>query len=182
MQRRAFLETAALAAVGGAMTGGRTVSPVAHGPNEWRQHFPALSQQVNGHPLAYLDSAATTLRANPVIDAIAAFDRTANANPGAALHTLARRSSQLYDEARRTVAEFVNAVEPGEVVFTRGTTDGINLVAAAWGGANLRSGDEILIGVAEHASNMLPWQLVAKKTGAVVRYFGVDQAGRPRLD
>lgn len=157
----------------------RPFGQVGHGVEEWRRQFPALAQEIKGHRLAYLDSAATTLRPNQVIDAISQFYRTENANPGAALHTLARRASQTYEGARRTVAEFINAGDPGEVVFTRGTTDGINLVAAAWGGANLRSGDEILIGVAEHASNMVPWQLVAKQTGARVRYFGVDDTGRP---
>ena len=150
--------------------------------NEWRLQFPALGQEINGQPLAYLDSAATTLRANPVIGAVMRYERMDNANPGAALHTLARRAAAAYEGARRTVAEFINAADPGEIVFTRGTTDGINLVAAAWGGANLRAGDEILIGVAEHASNMLPWQLLAKRTGARLRYFGIDDAGHPLLD
>ena len=149
---------------------------------EWRNHFPALFQEVNGHPLAYLDSAATTLRPNQVIDALVYYYRTENANPGAALHTLARRSAAIHDGARRIVADFIGAADPGEVVFTRGTTDGINLVAAAWGGAHLERGDEILIGRAEHASNMLPWQMVAARTGATVRYFDVDDAGHPRLD
>jgi cysteine desulfurase/selenocysteine lyase len=152
------------------------------GVDEWRMQFPALQQEINGHPLAYLDSAATTLRANDVIGATMRFDRGDNANPGAALHMLARRAAEAYEGARRTVAEFVNAADPSEIVFTRGTTDGINLVAAAWGGANLKPGDEILIGVAEHASNMVPWQMIAAKTGARVRYFGIDDVGHPLLD
>lgn len=179
MQRREFLGVAAAAAAtGGLMQQSR---PAAANVDEWRRHFPALAQTVNGFPLAYLDSAATTLRPEAVIDAIADFYRTENANPGGALHTLARRANATYEGARRAVAEFINARDASEVVFTRGTTDGINLVAAAWGGANLRVGDEILIGLAEHSSNMLPWQMIAKKTGATVRYFGVDDTGHPSL-
>jgi cysteine desulfurase / selenocysteine lyase len=178
MQRREFLGVAAAAtATGGLMRQARTAS----GVEEWRRQFPALAQAVNGHPVAYLDSAATTLRPAAVIDAIATFYRTENANPGGALHTLARRANATYEGARRTVAEFINARDASEVVFTRGTTDGINLVAAAWGGANLRAGDEILIGLAEHSSNMLPWQMIARKTGATVRYFAIDDSGHPSL-
>jgi cysteine desulfurase / selenocysteine lyase len=184
MQRREFLGAAAAVAVGGHMAGTVGTSPphTAAGVEEWRRHFPALAQEVNGHPLAYLDSAATTLRPNAVIDAISDFYRRDNANPGATLHALARRANEVYGSARKTVADFINAADPGEVVFTRGTTEGINLVAATWGAANLRPGDEILIGVAEHASNMLPWQSIAAKTGAQVRYFGIDQQGHPRLE
>ena len=149
---------------------------------EWRNHFPALFQEVNGEPLAYLDSAATTLRPNQVIDAIVGYYRSENANPGAALHTLARRSAESYEGARRAVATFIGAQDPMEVVFTRGTTDALNLVASAWGGSRLRRGDEILIGRAEHASNMVPWQMIAARTGAVVRYFDLDDSGRPKLD
>ena len=151
-------------------------------PEEWRALFPALDQRVNGHPLIYLDTAATSLRPQPVIDALTRFHSSTNANPGAALHTLARRAAEAYEGARRTVAEFINAESPAEVVFTRGTTDGLNLVAAAWGGHTLRAGDEILIGLAEHASNMVPWQMIAAKTGAIVRYFGIDDTGHPSLE
>ena len=128
-------------------------------------HFPALAQAVDGQPLAYLDTAATTLRPDAVIDAISAFYRRDNANPGRTLHTLARRADEAYEGARRTVAGFIGATDPLEIVFTRGTTEAINLVATAWGGANLRAGDEILLGIAEHASSMLPWQLAAREPG-----------------
>ena len=179
MQRRTFIGAIGAAAAGGSMT---AMAWQGSEVDEWRAQFPALRQEINGHPLAYLDSAATTLRPNDVINALGRFDRGENANPGAALHTLARRSAEAYDAARRTVAESVNAADASEIVFTRGTTDGINLVAAAWGGANLKTGDEILIGLAEHASNMVPWQMIAQKTGARLRYFGFDDAGRPLLD
>jgi cysteine desulfurase/selenocysteine lyase len=149
---------------------------------EWRRHFPALRQTVNGRPLLYLDTAATTLRPVEVVEAVANFSLRENANPGAELHTLARRAADRYADARRAVAEFINARDPAEVVFTRGTTDAINLVAAAWGTANLRPGDAILIGAAEHASNMVPWQLVARRAGAELRFFGIDDFGRPKED
>lgn len=145
----------------------------------WRRHFPALEQTISGHPLVYLDTAATSQRPNEVIDAVAKFYRRNNANPGSTLHTLARRASADFDEARKAVAQFVNGSDPLEIVFTRGTTEAINLVASAWGSRNLRAGDEILVGIAEHASNMAPWQLIAVKTGARVRYFGIDDTGEP---
>jgi cysteine desulfurase / selenocysteine lyase len=189
MMRRQFIGALGVAAAGNRLPLGietrlapvGTESPAGTSAEEWRKHFPALDQMVDGHPLVYLDTAATALRPTEVIDAVANFYRRDNANPGAALHTLARRAAAVYERARQDVAEFINARDSSEIVFTRGTTDAINLVAAAWGGANLRAGDEILIGVAEHASNMVPWQLVAKRTGAELRYFGIDDVGRPLL-
>ena len=149
--------------------------------DRWRTHFPALRQEIAGRPLLYLDTAATALRPSEVEAAISDFALRESANPGD-LHTLARRAAARYDDARRTVAGFIGATDPAEVIFTRGTTDAINLVAAAWGGANLRPGDEILIGAAEHSSNMVPWILIARRTGAVLRSFGVDDEGRPLED
>ena len=177
MQRRHFIGALAVAS-GVRARAGQAGTEV----DSWRAHFPALRQTIQGHPLVYLDTAATSLRPTAVSNAIMRFDQSENANPGAALHTLARRSAAAYEGARRTVAEFINAPDPSEIVFTRGTTDGINLVAAAWGGAHLTAGDEILIGLSEHASNMLPWQLIARRTGARVRYFGIDDQGHPLLD
>jgi cysteine desulfurase/selenocysteine lyase len=181
MQRRDFVGVLGAAAFAAGESPGRWSSVVRPKAETWRDHFPALRQSIDGQPLAYLDSAATALRPNQVIDAIAGYSRTENANPGGALHTLARRSAELYEGARRTVAGHIGASDPGEVIFTRGTTDAINLVAASWGGANLRPGDEILIGRAEHASNMVPWQMIAARTGATVRYFGVRDDGHPDL-
>ena len=148
----------------------------------WRADFPALDQTVNGHPLAYLDSAATTQRAAAVLAALLDYYRHDNANPGATLHALARRAYEHYEGARRTLAAFINAAEPDEVVWVRGTTEGINLVASAWARPRLRPGDEVLLTVAEHASNLLPWRLAAGETGATVRYLDVDDEGRVRLD
>jgi cysteine desulfurase/selenocysteine lyase len=148
----------------------------------WRADFPALNQQIDGHPLTYLDSAATTQRPTAVLEALMSFYRHDNANPGSALHSLARRAYEQYEGARRTLATFLNAAEPEEVVWTKGTTEGINLVATAWARSVLHHGDELLLTVAEHASNLLPWRLVAEQTGATVRYLDVDDDGRVLLE
>jgi cysteine desulfurase/selenocysteine lyase len=148
----------------------------------WRADFPALYQQIDGYPLTYLDSAATTQRPTAVLDALMNFYQRDNANPGSALHSLARRAYEQYEGARRTLATFLNAAEPEEVVWTRGTTEGINLVATAWARPVLHHGDELLLTVAEHASNLLPWRLVAEQTGAIVRYLDVDDDGRVLLE
>jgi cysteine desulfurase/selenocysteine lyase len=137
---------------------------------------------MNGRPLVYLDSAATTQRPRAVIAAITEFYERDNANPSRSLHALARRSAEKYDAARATVARFINAADPNEVVFVRGTTEGINLAAAAWGGLNLRTGDEVLLTRGEHYSNLLPWRLAAERAGALVRYADVDDDGRIQLE
>ncbi|MGN6452178.1 MAG: aminotransferase class V-fold PLP-dependent enzyme, partial [Steroidobacteraceae bacterium] len=162
-----------------------SASSGARGPDEvtrWRADFPALDQTVNGQPLAYLDSAATTQRPAAVLAALLDYYRHDNSNPGATLHALARRSYEQYEGARRTLAAFINAAEPDEVVWVRGTSEGINLVASAWARPRLRPGDELLLTVAEHASNLLPWRLVAEEKHATVRYLDVDDEGRVRLD
>ena len=143
--------------------------------------FPALRQHVGGHPLTYLDSAATTLRPQAVIDALADFYATDNANP-APVHMLARRALARLASARQTVARFINAPSPSEIIFTRGTTEGINLIASTWGAANLRPGDEVILTVAEHNSNLLPWTRAATQARATVRVVDVDDEGRLRLD
>jgi len=143
--------------------------------------FPALRQQIGGRPLTYLDSAATTLRPQAVIDALTDFYSTDNANP-APVHTLARRAASRLTAARQTVARFINAPSPNEVIFTRGSTEGINLIAGTWGAANLRAGDEAILTIAEHNSNLLPWTRAAKQAGATVRVVDVDDDGRLRID
>ena len=157
-------------------------TPSAAGVARWRADFPALEQTVNGEPLAYLDSAATTQRPTKVLAALQDYYRHDNANPGRSLHTLARRAYERYETARRTLAGFIHAPDPDEVVWVRGTTEGINLVASAWARPRLHPGDEVLLTVAEHASNLLPWRLVAQHTGATVRFVDVDDEGRVRLD
>jgi SufS family cysteine desulfurase len=147
-----------------------------------RTQFPLLSEQVNGHPLVYLDSAATTQRPRSVLDALADFYTHENANPAKSLHTLARRSATLYEKARGTVARFLNARELEEVVWTRGTTEAINLVASSWGSANLGPGDEILVTISDHYSSLVPWQLAARRANATLRILDVGDDGRLRLD
>jgi cysteine desulfurase/selenocysteine lyase len=162
-----------------------TQNPSAAGAAEharWRADFPALDQMVNGFPLTYLDSAATTQRPAAVLTALQDYYRHDNANPGRTLHALARRAYERFEGARRTVAEFIHAQAPEEVVWVRGTTEGINLVASAWARPRLHAGDEILLTIAEHASNLLPWRLVAEQTGATIHYADVDDDGRVRLD
>lgn len=143
--------------------------------------FPALRQRVSGHPLTYLDSAATTLRPRAVIDAIADFYATDNANP-APVHALARRAGERLAAARQAVATFLNAPAPDEIVFTRGTTEGVNLIAETWGRASIKAGDEIILTVAEHNSNLLPWTRVAERAGARLHVVDVDDEGRLKLD
>ena len=147
----------------------------------WPSTFPALQQRVNEHPLSFLDSAATTLRPQSVIDALVDYYSTDNANPSR-VHTLASRAADRLSAARQTIARFVNATDPSEIIFVRGTTEGINLVASTWGAANLQVGDDIVLTVAEHASHLLPWTRAARQAGAHVRVLDVDDEGRPRLD
>jgi cysteine desulfurase/selenocysteine lyase len=177
--RRTFIETASALAAAAARPAAASVQAAAGASSSaWRQAFPALVQHVNGHPLAYLDSAATTHRPRAVIDAIAGFYAADNANPGAALHTLARRAAGLYGSARAAAARFINAASPAEVIFTKGTTEAINLVASAWGSAQIGRGDEILLTVAEHYSNLLPWRALAERAGARITVVDVDDHGR----
>jgi len=193
MPRRTFVRAAAGTGLGAAIgqaamgTSDATRSSRSGGfgsadPATWRGQFPALGQKIGGYPLAYFDTAATSLRPRPVIDSLASFYSGPSANPGATLHTLARRAAELYEGARSEVARFIGASDPLEVVFTRGTTEAINLVATAWGGAHLSAGDEILLTQAEHASNLLPWQLAAARVGAVVRYAAIDDDGHVDMD
>ena len=139
--------------------------------------FPALAQRIGHRPLAYLDNAATTLRPRAVIDAVSRFYETDNANPSASLHTLARRAAESLSAARARVARFINAANAEEVIFTRGTTEGVNLVASAWASAHIRQGDRILVTRAEHASNLFPWQRAAAQAGAEVVMADVANDG-----
>jgi cysteine desulfurase / selenocysteine lyase len=142
-----------------------------------REDFPILGREVRGKPLVYLDNAATSQKPRPVIDAVARFYALENANVHRGVHYLSERATVAYDEVRRRVARFLNAAVPDEVVFTRGTTEAINLVAQSWGRTNLRPGDEILISGMEHHSNIVPWQLLAGQTGAVVRAVPLTDTG-----
>jgi len=138
-----------------------------------RTDFPVLHQQVHGKPLVYLDNAATAHKPRAVIDALARFYERDNSNVHRGLHALSMRATDAYEGARARVAKFINAADSAEVIFTRGTTESINLVAASWGGANLKPGDVILLTEMEHHSNLVPWQLVAQRTGAKLRFLPV---------
>jgi cysteine desulfurase/selenocysteine lyase len=147
-----------------------------------REDFPILAQLVRGKPLVYLDNAATTQKPRSVIDAVARFYSTENANIHRGVHYLSERATEAYEAVRRRVASFLNAPSARQIVFTRGTTESINLVAQAFGRSVLRSGDEILITGMEHHSNIVPWQLVAAATGATVRAAPISDAGELDVD
>jgi cysteine desulfurase / selenocysteine lyase len=142
-----------------------------------RQDFPILSQRVRGKPLVYLDNAATSQKPRRVIEAVSRFYGSENANIHRGVHYLSEQATLAYGAVRDRVARLLNAAMPSEVVFTRGTTEGINLVAQSWARPRLRAGDEILITEMEHHSNIVPWQLVASQTGAVVRAVPVTEIG-----
>ncbi|WP_151670328.1 aminotransferase class V-fold PLP-dependent enzyme [Nitrincola schmidtii] len=142
-----------------------------------RQDFPILHQQVNGHPLVYLDNGATTQKPQAVIDALVEFYSTYNSNVHRGAHSLSDKATEKFENARITLAEFINAPESREVIWTRGTTEGVNLVAYSWGRQNLKAGDRVLVSMMEHHSNIVPWQLVAAEKGATVEPIPVTQLG-----
>ncbi|MBX6351062.1 MAG: cysteine desulfurase [Clostridia bacterium] len=143
-----------------------------------RSDFPVLAREVRGKRLVYLDNAATTQKPFAVLAAVADYYRQHNANVHRALHTLASEATEMYEAARRRVARFIGADDPRGVVFVRNTTEAINLVAASWARARLRAGDVVLLTVAEHHSNIVPWQLAARATGARLRYLPLGDDGR----
>ncbi|WP_461201671.1 cysteine desulfurase [Anoxybacillus sp. TBDG-1] len=149
---------------------------------ELRQLFPILDQQVNGKPLVYLDSAATSQKPLPVIEAIDNYYRQYNSNVHRGVHTLGTKATDAYEGAREKVRRFIGAASTEEIIFTRGTTTAINLVAASYGRTNVREGDEIVITYMEHHSNIIPWQQVAKQTGATLKYIPLQQDGTIRLE
>jgi cysteine desulfurase/selenocysteine lyase len=138
-----------------------------------RKDFPILDQQVHGHPLVYLDNAATSQKPRAVIEALSRFYENDNANVHRGIHELSRRATGAFEGARDRAAKFINARAAKEIIFTRGTTEGINLLAHTWGTNNLKSGDTILLTEMEHHSNIVPWQLLAARTGAKLAYLPV---------
>ncbi|HET7321767.1 MAG TPA: aminotransferase class V-fold PLP-dependent enzyme, partial [Longimicrobiaceae bacterium] len=155
-----------------------TVPAEATEVEEIRQDFPALAQEVNGHPLAYLDNAASAQKPSSVIEAVEHFYRHDNANVHRGIHELSSRATEAYESARGRVARFFGIDDPAELLWTAGTTGALNLLAHAWGDANLRPGDEVLLSVMEHHSNLVPWQLLAQRTGAKLRFLDIDDEGR----
>ena len=142
-----------------------------------RADFPILAQQVHGKPLVYLDNAATTQKPNAVMQALDHYYRLDNSNIHRGVHTLSERATSAYEGARAKVREFVNAASDKEIVFVRGTTEGINLVASSWGRKNVRAGDEILITAMEHHANIVPWQMLCEEVGARLRVAPITDAG-----
>jgi cysteine desulfurase/selenocysteine lyase len=147
-----------------------------------RAQFPTLAQEVGGYPLVYLDNAATSQKPRYVLDVLAAYYEHDNANVHRGIHELSRRATVAFEDARAKLANFIGAADSAELVWTRGTTEAINLVARSWGEDNLGEGDEILLSSLEHHSNIVPWQLVASRTGARLRYIEMDEQGRLILD
>lgn len=147
-----------------------------------RADFPILSELVHGKPLVYLDSANTSQKPLSVITATDDYYRHANANIHRATHLLSERATALYEGARRKAAAFLNAADARSIVLTKGTTDGINLVANSYGRSMLKPGDEIVLSWLEHHSNIVPWQLIAGQTGATIRVVGINEAGEVDLD
>ena len=147
-----------------------------------RRDFPILSERVHGKPLVYLDSANTSQKPQLVLDAMDEYYRHANANIHRATHLLSERATALYEGARAKAATFINAPDPKSIVLTKGTTDGINLVAQSYGRLVLRPGDQVVLSWLEHHSNIVPWQLVCEQTGAELRVVPINDAGEIDLD
>jgi cysteine desulfurase/selenocysteine lyase len=142
-----------------------------------RKSFPILNQEVNGYPLVYLDNAATTQKPQQVIDAVTRYYTSQNANIHRGVHYLANLATTEYEATREKIRDFIHAAETSEIIFTSGTTDSINLVAQTWGRQNLKQGDEILITVMDHHSNIVPWQMIAEETGAIIKAISVNDIG-----
>ena len=146
--------------------------------NAVRKDFPILGEQAHGHPLIYFDSAATSQKPRAVIDVLRRYYEHENANVHRGLHMLSERATEAYEKSRQRVAEYIGAASADEIVFTRGTTESINLVAQAWGGKFIREGDVILLTEMEHHSNLVPWQLLAERMGAKLRFLPVRDDGK----
>jgi len=142
-----------------------------------RSDFPILDQQVNGHPLVYLDNAASSQKPRAVIQTLSHYYERDNANVHRALHELSNRATEAFEAARKKAAHFIGAASEDEIIFTRGSTEGINLVANTWGTQNVRAGDVILVTGMEHHSNLIPWQMLAQRTGATLKYIPVLDDG-----
>ena len=148
-----------------------SIDPLAQ---QYRADFPILEQRVNGYPLVYLDNAASTQHPKCVIDEISRYYKEDHANVHRGLHELSSRATKLYEDARGRIARFIGAKSRDSIIFTRGTTEGINLVAATWGVAHLGPGDVILITEMEHHANLIPWQILARRTGASLQYLSIQ--------
>ncbi len=147
-----------------------------------RADFPILASEVYGHPLVYLDNGASAQKPAAVIDAIRHTYEAEYANVHRGVHYMSQKATEAMEGARETARQFLGAAEAHEIIFVRGATEGINLVAASWGGAELGPGDEIVLTVMEHHSNIVPWQLIAERTGAVIKVAPIDDSGELIMD
>ncbi|MBS1778351.1 MAG: cysteine desulfurase [Bacteroidetes bacterium] len=147
-----------------------------------RKQFPILERLVKGKPLVYLDNAATTQKPQSVIDALTSYYSGYNANIHRGIHTLAEEATAAFEATRDAVQQFINAATREEIIFTRGTTEGINLVAATWGRQNVGKGDEVIISGMEHHSNIVPWQILCEEKGAILKVIPVNEAGELQMD
>ena len=147
-----------------------------------REQFPVLHQEVNGKPLIYFDNAATSQKPKVVIDALSDYYEQINSNIHRGVHTLAEKATAAYEETRKKAAEFINANEVAEVIFTKGTTEGINLVASSYGRKNIGAGDEVIISHMEHHSNIVPWQMLCEEVGATLKVIPVNDHGEMDYD
>ncbi|MEQ8338076.1 MAG: cysteine desulfurase [Cyclobacteriaceae bacterium] len=147
-----------------------------------RKEFPVLHQEVNGKPLIYFDNAATAQKPKSVLDALSYYYEHDNANIHRGIHTLAERATSAYENTRKATSRFVNSNEVEEIIFTKGTTEGINLVAQAYGRKFLKPGDEIIISHLEHHSNIVPWQILREQTGAVIKVIPINDKGELIID
>ncbi|MEP0987787.1 cysteine desulfurase [Ekhidna sp.] len=147
-----------------------------------RDQFPVLDQEVNGKPLIYFDNAASSQTVKSVVDSLTQFYERDHANIHRGIHTLAERSTKAFEETRERVHKFINSEEVDEIIFTKGTTESINLVAHSWARKFLNEGDEILISQLEHHSNIVPWQLAAEQTGAVIKVIPINRKGEILVD
>ncbi len=170
-------------------SGGRRVAEepcqdclVGFGAEKIRGDFPALQMQVHGKPLVYLDNAATTQKPQVVIDALIRYYSEENSNVHRGVHFLSQVATQAYESGRTRVRQFLNAAHDREIVFTRGTTEGINLVAQSYGRSRLRAGDEVIISAMEHHSNIVPWQMICEEKGAILRVIPINDQGELLLE
>ncbi len=150
--------------------------------NALRKEFPILNQKINGNPLVYLDNAATNQKPLQVINSISEYYKTINSNVHRGVHSLSGKATSVYEEAREKVKEFINAGSVKEIIFTKGTTESVNLVASAFGESILKEGDDVIISGMEHHSNMIPWQILCEKKNAVLKYIPVNDAGELMMD
>lgn len=147
-----------------------------------RKDFPILNQKINGKSLVYFDNAATAQKPKQVIEAISNFYKTSNANIHRGIHALSEKATAEFEKARKKTAKFIGAKDSREIIFTRNATESINLVAYSWGRANIKRGDEIMLTQMEHHANIVPWQILAKEVGAVIKYVPITKAGELDLE